>query len=128
MNAFEKMVFDFAPDYTEMDGKDILKNCGDQSLNWAVAFCQFTKKTFDIEIPLLYVQGWFGNAIEYSYGFRQESERLASLPVTEEEIKNEKEIIEQTKINMYNYNEAREARIKRLSELGVTVIDTEQGD
>ena len=64
--------YDSMPDYTEFkNGAELLEALGDKGMNWAAAFCQHTKKSFDIDLDLMYVQGWFANAIEHSSDVRR---------------------------------------------------------
>jgi hypothetical protein len=65
LEAIEKSFHDSMPDYTKItNGEDLLEALGDESMKWAAAFCQITEKRLDIKLPLMYVQGWFANAME----------------------------------------------------------------
>jgi len=60
------------PDYTKFNnGADLLQALGDDGMKWAAAFCQITKKNLDIDLEVMYVQGWFANAIEHSSDVRR---------------------------------------------------------
>jgi hypothetical protein len=70
--AFKDDLYDSMPDYTKFtNGSDLLKALGDEGMKWAAAFCQTTKKRFDIDIELGYALGWFANAIEHSSDVRR---------------------------------------------------------
>lgn len=65
LNQIENYFLKDMPDFTKFTkGGDLLEALGDESMKWAAAFCQITKKKLDIDLPLMYVQGWFANAVE----------------------------------------------------------------
>lgn len=69
--AFQKDM----PDYTKIsNGQELLEVLGDDSMKWAAAICQITKKRFDIDLKLMYIQGWIANVIEHSNEVRQAKE------------------------------------------------------
>ena len=60
-------------DFTAVkNGGELLNMCNDNGLAWATAFKQYTKKTFDIDLDLMYLLGWFCNAIEHSHDYREQ--------------------------------------------------------
>jgi hypothetical protein len=59
-------------DYTAFKyGSDLLNACNDDGRKWATAFCQYTKKKFNIDLDVDYVFGWMANIIEHSNNYRQ---------------------------------------------------------
>jgi hypothetical protein len=40
---------------------------GDDGGQWGRAFCQFVKKNHDVDLPELWVAGWFSNCIGYNH-------------------------------------------------------------
>lgn len=58
-----------APDYTAMNGPDLLAACRDNAVKWAAAFCQHAKKQGH-DIDQEWMVGWFANAIEHSHDVR----------------------------------------------------------
>ena len=59
-------------DFTAVkNGGALLGMLNDNGLAWATAFRQYTKKNFDIELDLMYLQMWFSNAIEGSDQYRK---------------------------------------------------------
>jgi hypothetical protein len=72
LDAIIKSFYDTMPDYTKLsNGEELLEALGDEGMKWAAAFCQITEKVFDIKLDLMYVQGWFSNAIEHSNDVRR---------------------------------------------------------
>jgi hypothetical protein len=84
LEQIEKSFYDSMPDYTKLkNGAELVQALGDEGMKWAAAFCQITEKVFDIKLDLMYVQGWFANAIEHSNDVRRwarEKEATASVP------------------------------------------------
>jgi hypothetical protein len=58
------------PDYTAMDGPELLRALRDDGSKWATAFCQHAKKLGYGEIADDWMTGWFANAIESSHDLR----------------------------------------------------------
>ena len=54
------------------NGPELLNMLNDNGLAWATAFKQYMKKNLDIDIEVGYVLGWFCNAIEHSYQYREQ--------------------------------------------------------
>jgi hypothetical protein len=81
----KKSFYDSMPDYTKFtNGSDLLEALGDEGMKWAAAFCQTTEKVFDIKLDLMYVVGWFANAIEHSNDVRKWArEKAAANPAPE---------------------------------------------
>jgi hypothetical protein len=61
------------PDYTAMDGPQLLSAMGDDAAKWADAFCQHAKKLGHGDID----EGWMigANAIESSHDLRMRRTR-----------------------------------------------------
>lgn len=60
-------------DFTNVkNGAELLNMLNDDALAWATAFRQYTKKPLDVDLDLMYVQGWFANAIETSNKIRED--------------------------------------------------------
>lgn len=59
-----------APDYTAMDGPQLLAACEDSGARWAAAFCQHAAKLGHPNIDEAWMIGWFANAIETSSDVR----------------------------------------------------------
>lgn len=57
------------PDYTGLEGGDLLKLLDDDAGKWATAFCQIAKK-LGHDIDEGWMIGWFANAIEHSTDVR----------------------------------------------------------
>lgn len=55
------------PDYTTMQGADMLQEVGDDATKWADAFMQMNP---DCTVPQDVMVGWFANAIEHSTDIR----------------------------------------------------------
>jgi hypothetical protein len=85
LNDIQKSFYDSMPDYTKFaNGGDLLDALKDDGMKWAAAFCQITKKRFDIDLDLMYVHGWMANAIEYSNDVRRwKAEEAAKNPPAE---------------------------------------------
>jgi len=85
LEKIEKSFYDSMPDYTKFaNGADLLAALGDEGMKWAAAFCQTTEKVFDIKLELMYVVGWFANAIEHSNDVRRWArEKAAANPTPE---------------------------------------------
>jgi hypothetical protein len=80
------------PDYTKFDnGSDLLEALGDQGMKWAAAFCQITKKNLDIDLDLMYVMGWFANAIEHSSDVRKWRNQEENFPEQQDRFCNQEE-------------------------------------
>jgi hypothetical protein len=63
------------PDYTAMDGPQLLSAMGDDAAKWADAFCQHAKKLGHGDIDEGWMIGWFANAIESSHDLRMRRTR-----------------------------------------------------
>jgi hypothetical protein len=75
------------PDYTKItNGEELLEALGDESMKWAAAICQITKKRFDIDLSLMYIQGWIANVIEHSNEVRQMREKETKLKSDQEKL------------------------------------------
>lgn len=61
------------PDFTSMTGPQMLEACGDDAMQWAIAFCQTAKKLgIDLGADAEgWMVGWFANAIEHSHDVRR---------------------------------------------------------
>ena len=57
------------PDYTKMEGPEMLSALGDNAAKWADAFCQIATQ-HGLVIDQGWMIGWFANAIEHSYDVR----------------------------------------------------------
>lgn len=55
------------PDYSAMDGADMLHAIGDDASKWATAFLQINPNC-GVDEDIL--RGWFANAIEHSHDIR----------------------------------------------------------
>lgn len=60
------------PDFTAMDAPQMLEACGDDAMQWSLAFCQTAKKLgIDLgDDAEGWMVGWFANAIEHSHAVR----------------------------------------------------------
>jgi len=59
------------PDYTVMDGPEMLKAMSDDATKWAAAFCQIAAKLGHAGIDEGWMISWFANAIEHSSDVRR---------------------------------------------------------
>src|SRR5574337_1148514 len=72
VDEIKNSFYEDMPDYTQYkNGAELINALGDEGMKWAAAFCQYTKKNLDIDLDLMYVMGWFANAIEHSNVVRQ---------------------------------------------------------
>lgn len=60
------------PDFTAMTAPQMLEACGDDAMQWSIAFCQTAKKLgIDLgDDAEGWMVGWFANAIEHSHHVR----------------------------------------------------------
>lgn len=69
------------PDYTALEGGDILQALGDDASKWAEAYCQHAIKFgFDRNDREIMVT-WFANAIEHSHDVRMRRSRPDTTPI-----------------------------------------------